>query len=44
METQVAEAMERGRFGLSTSLQYVPTASPDRRAVALAKVAGRYGS
>jgi dihydroorotase/N-acyl-D-amino-acid deacylase len=44
METQVAEAMEAGAFGVSTSLQYVP----DRFArtdelVALAKVAGRYG-
>ncbi len=44
METQVAEAMEAGAFGVSTSLQYVP----DRFArtdelVALAKVAGRFG-
>ena len=44
MEAQVAEAMEAGAFGVSTSLQYVP----DRFArtdelVALAKVAGRYG-
>jgi dihydroorotase/N-acyl-D-amino-acid deacylase len=44
METHVAEAMEFGAFGLSTSLQYVP----DRFArtdelVALATVAGRYG-
>jgi dihydroorotase/N-acyl-D-amino-acid deacylase len=44
METQVAEAMEAGAFGVSTSLQYVP----DRFArtdelIALAKVAGRFG-
>ena len=44
MEAQVAEAMEAGAFGLSTSLQYVP----DRFArtdelVALARVAGRFG-
>jgi dihydroorotase/N-acyl-D-amino-acid deacylase len=44
MEAQVAEAMEAGAFGVSTSLQYVP----DRFArtedlVALAKVAGRFG-
>ncbi|MEZ5285539.1 MAG: hypothetical protein R2712_12205 [Vicinamibacterales bacterium] len=44
MEAQVAEAMEAGAFGVSTSLQYVP----DRFArtdelVALAAVAGRYG-
>lgn len=44
MEAQVAEAMEAGAFGVSTSLQYVP----DRFArtdelVALARVAGRYG-
>jgi dihydroorotase/N-acyl-D-amino-acid deacylase len=44
MEAQVAEAMEAGAFGLSTSLQYVP----DRFArtdelVALARVAGGFG-
>ena len=44
MEAAVAQAMEEGAFGLSTSLQYVP----DRFAstgeiVALAKVAHRYG-
>ncbi len=44
METQVAEAMEAGAFGVSTSLQYVP----DRFArtdelIALARVAGRFG-
>jgi dihydroorotase/N-acyl-D-amino-acid deacylase len=44
MEAQVAEAMEAGAFGVSTSLQYVP----DRFArtdelVALARVAGRFG-
>ena len=44
METQVADAMTAGAFGLATSLQYVP----DRYAraeelVALAKVAGRFG-
>jgi dihydroorotase/N-acyl-D-amino-acid deacylase len=44
MERQVAEAMEMGAFGLSTSLQYVPDryASTDEL-IALAKVAGRYG-
>jgi N-acyl-D-amino-acid deacylase len=44
MEAAVAQAMEEGAFGLSTSLAYVP----DRFAstgeiVALAKVAARYG-
>jgi dihydroorotase/N-acyl-D-amino-acid deacylase len=44
MEAQVAEAMEAGAFGVSTSLQYVP----DRFArtdelIALARVAGRFG-
>jgi dihydroorotase/N-acyl-D-amino-acid deacylase len=44
MEAQVAQAMEEGAFGLSTSLLYIP----DRYAttaeiVALAKVARRYG-
>lgn len=44
MEAQVAEAMDAGAFGVSTSLQYVP----DRFArtdelVALARVAGRFG-
>ena len=44
MEAQVAQAMEEGAFGLSTSLLYVP----DRYAsaveiIALARVARRYG-
>src|SRR5262249_32708864 len=44
MEAAVAQAMEEGAFGLSTSLQYMP----DRFAttgeiVALPKVAARYG-
>jgi dihydroorotase/N-acyl-D-amino-acid deacylase len=44
MESAVAQAMEEGAFGLSTSLAYVP----DRFAstgeiIALAKVAARYG-
>lgn len=44
MEAAVAQAMEEGAFGLSTSLQYVPDrfASTDE-IVALAKVARRYG-
>ena len=44
METQVAEAMEMGAFGLSTSLQYVPDRfASTEELIALAKVAGRYG-
>ncbi|MEO8504406.1 MAG: D-aminoacylase [Acidobacteriota bacterium] len=44
MELAVAQAMEDGAFGLSTSLQYVPDrfASTDE-IIALAKVAARYG-
>ena len=44
MEAAVAQAMEEGAFGLSTSLQYVPDrfASTDE-IVALAKIARRYG-
>ncbi len=44
MEKAVADAMEDGAFGLSTSLQYVPDrfASTDE-IIALAKVAARYG-
>jgi N-acyl-D-amino-acid deacylase len=44
MEKAVAQAMEDGAFGLSTSLQYVPDrfASTDE-IIALAKVAARYG-
>ena len=44
MRTLVAEAMEQGAMGLSTSLQYVPDrfASTDE-IVELAKVASRYG-
>jgi N-acyl-D-amino-acid deacylase len=44
MEAQVAEAMEMGALGVSTSLQYVPDrfASTDEL-IALARVAGRYG-
>ena len=44
METQVAEAMEMGAFGLSTSLQYVPDRfASTEELIALARVAGRYG-
>jgi dihydroorotase/N-acyl-D-amino-acid deacylase len=44
METQVADAMEAGAFGLSTSLQYVPDRfARTEELVALARVAGRYG-
>ena len=44
METQVAEAMEMGAFGLSTSLQYVPDRfASTEELIALAKVAGRNG-
>src|SRR5262245_55331200 len=44
MEAAVAQAMEEGAFGLSTSLQYVPDrfASTDE-IVALARLARRYG-
>ena len=44
MEAAVAQAMEDGAFGLSTSLLYVPSsfASTDE-IIALAKVARRYG-
>jgi dihydroorotase/N-acyl-D-amino-acid deacylase len=44
MEAAVAQAMEGGALGLSTSLQYVPDrfASTDE-IIALAKVAARYG-
>ena len=44
MEAAVAQAMEEGAFGLSTSLAYVPDrfASTDE-IIALAKVAARYG-
>ena len=44
MEMQVADAMERGAFGVSTSLQYVPDRfASTEELIALAKVAGRYG-
>ena len=44
MERQVAEAMEMGAFGLSTSLQYVPDRfASTEELIALARVAGRYG-
>ena len=44
MEMQVAEAMEMGAFGVSTSLQYVPDRfASTEELIALAKVAGRYG-
>jgi N-acyl-D-amino-acid deacylase len=44
MEKAVAEAMEDGAFGLSTSLQYVPDRfASTEEIVALAKVAARYG-
>ena len=44
MKQLVAEAMQQGALGLSTSLQYVPDrfASTDE-IVELAKVAARYG-
>jgi N-acyl-D-amino-acid deacylase len=44
MEKAVAQAMEQGAFGLSTSLQYVPDrfASTDE-IIALARVAARFG-
>jgi N-acyl-D-amino-acid deacylase len=44
MEAQVAEAMEMGAFGVSTSLQYVPDRfASTEELIALARVAGRYG-
>jgi dihydroorotase/N-acyl-D-amino-acid deacylase len=44
MERQVAEAMEMGAFGLSTSLQYVPDRfASTEELIALARVAARYG-
>jgi dihydroorotase/N-acyl-D-amino-acid deacylase len=44
MEKAVAQAMEEGAFGLSTSLIYVPdTYASTEEIVALAKVAARYG-
>lgn len=44
MEAAVAQAMEEGAFGLSTSLQYVPDRfASTEEIIALAKVAARYG-
>lgn len=44
MEKAVAQAMEQGAFGLSTSLQYVPDRfASTEEIIALAKVAARYG-
>ncbi len=44
MEAQVAEAMEMGALGVSTSLQYVPDRfASTEELIALARVAGRYG-
>ncbi len=44
MEAAVAEAMEEGAFGLSTSLVYVPDRfASTEEIIALAKVAARYG-
>ncbi len=44
MEAAVAQAMEEGAFGLSTSLIYVPDSfASTEEIVALAKVAARYG-
>jgi N-acyl-D-amino-acid deacylase len=44
MEKAVAQAMEEGAFGLSTSLQYVPDRfASTEEIIALAKVAARYG-
>jgi dihydroorotase/N-acyl-D-amino-acid deacylase len=44
MQRAVAEAMEQGAFGLSTSLQYVPDRfASTEEIVALAKVVARYG-
>ena len=44
MEAAVAQAMEEGAFGLSTSLIYVPdTYASTEEIIALARVAARYG-
>jgi N-acyl-D-amino-acid deacylase len=44
MEGAVAQAMEEGAFGLSTSLQYVPDRfNTTEDIIAMAKVAARYG-
>ncbi|MFN7941576.1 MAG: D-aminoacylase [Thermoanaerobaculia bacterium] len=44
MQELVAQAMEQGAFGLSTSLQYVPDRfASTEEIVALARVAARYG-
>ncbi len=44
MEHEVAQAMEEGALGVSTSLQYVPDMyNSTEEIVALAKVAARYG-
>src|SRR5262249_30970517 len=44
MQAAVAQAMEEGAFGLSTSLIYVPdTYASTEEIVALARVAARYG-
>ncbi len=44
MEAAVAQAMEEGAFGLSTSLAYVPDRfASTEEIIALARVAGRYG-
>jgi N-acyl-D-amino-acid deacylase len=44
MEAAVAQAMEDGAFGLSTSLQYVPDRfASTEEIIALAKVAARHG-
>jgi dihydroorotase/N-acyl-D-amino-acid deacylase len=44
MEAAVAQAMEEGAFGLSTSLQYVPDRfASTEEIIALARVARRYG-
>ena len=44
MESQVADAMAAGAFGLSSSLQYVPDRfARTEELIALARVAGRFG-
>lgn len=44
MEALVAQAMEQGAFGLSTSLQYLPGRfASTEEIIALARVAARYG-
>ena len=44
MESQVADAMAAGAFGVSTSLQYVPDRfARTEELIALARVAGRFG-